>query len=195
MQRTTVIQPQTTSTAASWGPIPDWRQQAAYEEQEGRLRSSNRGWGGRQNGMFCQWSSGRQVHFELNMSCSGGADSDLQTGRRSRKWRSIRWVVLGPTMHSDSVRKEQRHPSPPSWTGLLPAPPSTFKKGFLCQRTSCTCRQKRLKVESTPNHGATRCNAQSDSRVWSWPFFSYLFTWFQSVSEDRKWVISRGPDI
>lgn len=74
-----------TSTAAFWSPILDWRQQAAYGEKEGRLWSSNWGWGGRQNGMFCQWSLGHRVHFELNMSCSGGADRDLQTGCRSRK--------------------------------------------------------------------------------------------------------------
>lgn len=99
MHRITVIQPQTTSTAAFWSPILDWRQQAACEEKEGGLWSSNWGWGGWQNGMFCQWSSGRRVHFELNMSCSGGADRDLQTGCRSRRRRrSIRWVVLGPTV-------------------------------------------------------------------------------------------------
>lgn len=71
-------------SAAFWSPILGWRQQTVkrsgggwVEVMEFELR--------RQNGMFCQWSSGHWVHFELNMSCSGGADRDLQTGCRSRQ--------------------------------------------------------------------------------------------------------------
>lgn len=50
-------------------------------------------------GCFCQQSSGHRVHSALNMSCSGGADRDLQTGCRQEQRegrRSIRCDVLGP---------------------------------------------------------------------------------------------------
>lgn len=84
------------------------------------------------------------------------------------------WDVTcgGPTVCSLT----QNRTSPLSWTGLLPALPLTLKKGFLCQRTSCTCRLKRLEVESTPNCGATKCNAHSGSVfIWSPPSFRAPF--------------------
>lgn len=73
-----------TSTAAFWSPITAWRQQAVYEEKKGRLWSSNWGWGGRQNGMFCQWSLGHWVHSELNMSCSLLTETCKQVRSRKR---------------------------------------------------------------------------------------------------------------
>lgn len=85
------------------------------------------------------------------------------------------WDVTcgGPTVCSLT----QNRTSPLSWTGLLPALALTLKKGFLCQRTSCTCRPKRLEVESTPNCGATKCNAHSGSVfIWSPPSFRAPFS-------------------
>lgn len=187
-------------TSTFWSPILDWRQQAAYEEKEGRLWSSNWSWGGRQNGMFCQWSSGHRVHFELNMSCSGGADRDLQTGCRSRKRRrrSIRCVMLGPTVctltHDD--RRTGTRP-------LLPEPDCSPLFHLLLNKVSC--------VRGHPAHADWRGLRRSQHLTTQLQdttlkltcvcvcacdlLFSHLFTWFQSVSEDRKWVIRRGPDI
>lgn len=100
-----------TSITALWSLVLDWRQQAVYECHFFFLKLKKRARGGYgvrieagegdRMGCFCQQSSGHRVHSALNMSCSGGADRDLQTGCRQEQRegrRSIRCDVLGPTV-------------------------------------------------------------------------------------------------
>lgn len=76
---------------------------------------------------------------------------------------------------------------PPSWIGLLPSLPLTFTWGFLCQRTSCTCRLENLEVEP-----------QMQCWIWLFIFSTYLwslFSWYGSLSDGRKWLIRERPEI
>lgn len=148
--------------------------------------------------MFLPTELGVNEFTLLNMSCSGGADRDMQTGCRSRKRRDVMsWVrlpVFWLTITEPNAQPQHHHPVP-----LSPLP-LTFKQGFLCHRTSRTCRLKRFEGESAHNCKATKCNAVWLLFIWSWPFFltfppTFFLMWFQFVSEDRKWLIRRGPDI
>lgn len=91
------------------------------------FQTENESWGGYgvqieagegdRMGCFCQQSSGHRVHSELNMSCSGGADRDLQAGCRQeqREGRtSIRCGVLAPTVRITTTGAKAPLPSPTS---------------------------------------------------------------------------------
>lgn len=95
-------------------------------------------------------------------------------------------------MHSDSQWQEQRHPS-----GLLAALPSTFKSEVSCARghpAHADWRGLRRSQHLTTQLQDAMLNLTCVCVLVTF-FFPHLFTWFQSVSEDRKWVISGGPEI
>lgn len=113
-----------TSITALWSLVLDWRQQTVYECHFFFLKQKKRARGGYgvrieagegdRMGCFCQQSSGHRVHSALNMSCSGGADRDLQTGCRQEQRegrRSIRCDVLGPTVRITTTGAKAPLPS------------------------------------------------------------------------------------
>lgn len=104
----------------------------------------------------------------------------VEWSRNPERRGSLRCDVRG----SDRVLcdSETQHTSRLSWAGLLPALPLTLKKGFLCQRTSCTCGLKWVEVEPTPNRGATKCNARSGSPSCDLALASFLHLFWSSCS-------------
>lgn len=145
--------------------------------------------------VFASGVGGQWVHsaeHELLRQCWQRHANRLQEQKKERCNVWVRLPVFWLTITEPNAQPQHHHPVP-----LSPLP-LTLKQGFLCQRTSCTWQLKRSEGESAHNCKATKCILTCVHLIMT--FFSHLsptffLTWFQFVSEGRKWLISRGPDI
>lgn len=127
-----------TSITALWSLVLDWRQQAVYEchfffsnrkRERGEVMEFEL-----RLGRATEWdvfaSRARVTGFTLHLTWAARAaltETCKQVAGRSRERGGEASDVTCWVRLYASPWQERRHPFPPSWTGLLPALPSTFK--------------------------------------------------------------------